>query len=189
MSTRTLTERWRAGTPPVVSDREPSAIVGYLREKLGNLERILGILHGEAEYMRVEIPVRVDASATTAITATTNTDITGATVTFTPDVDSRALVTAQFMYGCSAFASVGHFFVGSLHVNGVEQAGTVQGSATAASFRNTLTGTWVVPLTAGTEYTIKLRAKTGDVATTYNAIASGTTCFTYLLVPNLYRVP
>jgi hypothetical protein len=57
-----------------------------------DLERILAVLHHRIEYPAATLSDRVSCTVNTAINSTTFADITGATVTLAPDVNSKLLV-------------------------------------------------------------------------------------------------
>ena len=154
----------------------------------GRLSRIVNILVSAAEHPAPTIGSRVACTTTTAITATTDADITGATVTVTPEVDGCLLVWATFEPVCSLLGSVTDAFSGALVVNGTAQAGRVETTARSADDARCITGSWIVPVSSGTSYTVKLQAKTSNVGTTFNVLQVNT-WFTYLQVPSLFRVP
>lgn len=183
---RTFIDHWRFGTLPQAWDHAQR----WLSDRLSNLERVLGVLHGAVEYPTVDVATRVRATANTAITATSFTAITGASLTVIPDVSGSYVALATFQVTCTLFAAITHYFRGGLFVNGAElsPAARAPGSATAASFAFTVSQQWVVPAVAGTSYTLDLRALTDNVGTTYSANATDTG-FVLFFVPAPYLVP
>lgn len=153
-----------------------------------NLAQTLGIVHSAVEHPAPTVGARVACTSTTAITATSDADITGATVTLMPEVDMSVMVQATLEPVCSLFGAATHAFSAALVVNGVAQAGRIETTVRAVDDARCLSGSWIVPLQSGTSYTIKLQAKTSNTGTTFNVLQVNS-WFTYLNVPNLFRVP
>ncbi|HEY6021083.1 MAG TPA: hypothetical protein VIY48_14595, partial [Candidatus Paceibacterota bacterium] len=94
----------------------------------------------EAARVAPWIEPEVRCGTATNITSTTATDITGATVTFTPKSDCRVHVTAFFdVTETAAGASV---FVGELVVNGTARSAQVIFDPVATGIRNTAGQVW-----------------------------------------------
>lgn len=184
---RRLVDRWMVGQQPAFGARSESSIAPWLLSSLRNLERVLGVLHPAIEYPTVSTQ-SAECSTTTSITATSSTDITGATITFTPDVDSVLAITAVFAVESSALGAVGQGFVGEIIVNGTPLAGQALWKPAAASTSVTLSTTLPVTVDSGTEYIVKLAAKTTNVAATFSVLRFATV-LNLLLVPNPYKVP
>lgn len=102
----------------------------------------------------------VTASSDTTINSTTSTDITDATITFTPPSDCRMTIVGTFEV---EMVTSGSIFIGELVVNGTPHALVAAFKPTATGFRTMVSRQWCVQLTGGTSYTIKLaaRLKTG----------------------------
>lgn len=194
MSTRQLVEVWRAGSMPsraVTNDQLTEERFRYLQDRLTDLERILGVVHGAVEYPGPTLGIRVSelsSGADTAITATTMTDIGGCTVNVTPDTDGALLVRAIFHVKCTLFGGIAQVFSGGLKVNGTLQEQLAITSASALNDQRTVSQEYIVQVSAGTSYTLKLTGQTANIATTYDAIRVHTG-FIYTTFPNLYEVP
>lgn len=148
-------------------------LIAWLDEAAAALSRIdaKGSLKtAEASRVAPWIEPEVVASAATTINSTTRTDITGATVTFTPKSDCRIQVTAFF--DMIQTVAGGDIFVGELLVNGAAEAESAQ---TAIGARHMIGQVWNLPLTGGTSYTIKLTGKLAvDTGTDYQVAAPHT---------------
>lgn len=160
----------------------------FVGQGLKVLERVLGIVHSAVEYPAPTVGSRVACTSTTAITTTTDADITGATITIVPEVDMSIMVWANFEIACSLFGSVTHAFSGALIVNGTALDGRTESTVRSVDDARSICGSWIVPMVSGTSYTVKLQAKTSNVGTTFN-VFSVNSWFTYLNVPNLFKVP
>lgn len=161
---RTLVDRWYFGILPATWERAGQ----QLQSRLDNLARVLGILHRAVEHPAPTLAANlVTMSANLSVTSTTATALTGATVTYTPDVDMVVQVAASFDCECNLFGSITHVFVGSLQVNGVMQTGAAACSAAALGHRQMPAQRWHVALAAGTPYAIALYGATTNVATTF----------------------
>lgn len=111
------------------------------------------------------IEPEVRCSSPTNITSTSATDITGATVTFTPKSDCRIQVTAFFdVSETSAGSSV---FVGELDVNGAAQSAGVIFDPVTSGVRATIGQVWNLTLSGGTSYTIKLVGRVNVSGSTF----------------------
>jgi hypothetical protein len=96
-----------------------------------------------------------DYVATASLVATTTpTDITGCTVTFTPDVQERVIVTGVFDVDISVASTAAA--VGNLVVDGVTQTESAIFRQNTAAGRATVTQKWIVALTAAS-HTLKLQ--------------------------------
>lgn len=177
-----LIDRWRLGTIPETWYRAKS----FLVDRLGNLERILSVLHGAVEHPRPSVDARVACTAVTACTTLAAVDITGATTTFTPAVDMTALVTFMFDVQCTLFGGAGQFFVGYLVVNGTAQAQQAVWSGSAVNNRTMLTQQVPLTLKSGTSYTIKLQGAVTNVLTNFN-VNNIHTGFVVVRFPNTYK--
>lgn len=177
-----LIDRWRLGTIPEAWDKAKA----FLTDRLGNLERILSVLHGAVEHPRPSVDSRVSCTAVTAITSTTATDITGASVTIVPVVDMTAFIVASFDVQCSLFGAAGQFFVGTLVVNGSTQAQQTIWSGSSLNNRTMLTQLWTISMKSGTSYVLKLQAATTNVATNFN-VNNIHTSFVVTRYPNVYK--
>lgn len=109
-------------------------------------------------------------STNTAITATTNADITGATVTFDCPSDRDVIVTAAFDVNCTAFTST-TAFSGALIVDGSAATGVAVLTITANGQRATIANTWKVTLTAGS-HTLKLQGRVSAATLTATVTAN-----------------
>jgi hypothetical protein len=152
------------------------------------LAQDLGIIQQAVEHPAPTAGARVACSTTTAITTTSDVDITGATTTFTPNVDMSIMVWANFLVDCSVFGSGVDAFSGALVVNGTAQDGRVVTTTRAVDDARSISGSWIVALKSGTAYTVKLVAKTSNAGTNFNVL-SVNTWFTYASFPNLFVVP
>lgn len=187
MQPRQLVSRWRPGFLDEGWDKARRAVDSTLRE----LSRVLGVIHAAVEYPPAESQGRVApplAGANTAVTATTATNITGASVSYTPEVDGVALIYANWCVQCTLFGAINQYFRGNLSVNGVVQSQQAIESASALNERRMTSQNYVIAMTSGTAYTFQLTGQTDNVATTYDVIRLHTG-FTWLTVPNLYKVP
>lgn len=155
---------------------------------LDSLARTLGIIHSAVEHPAPTVGSRVACSTTTLVDTTSDEDITGATITIIPEVDMSIMVWATFEVSCSTFGSALHAFTGALVVNGTAQDGRVETTVRSTDDARSISGSWIVPLNSGTSYTVKLQAKTSNAGTQFNVLQVNT-WFTYLQVPNLFRVP
>lgn len=175
------TARWALGLPDGLSGRAITAFKA--------LERILGRLHGRVEYPAPSVETRVAAAATTAITSVTPVS-TGASLTYTPEVDGTAVITGTFMIRCDVFASITHYFRGALYIDGTEIATVERGtvSATGVNFRLAATQLWTVPMTAKANKTFALYAWTDNVGTQYTVVGPGTG-FVFMFFPSPYKYP
>jgi hypothetical protein len=154
-----------------------------------DLERILAVLHHRIEYPAATLSDRVSCTVNTAINSTTFADITGATVTLAPDVNSKLLVTASWDVTCTALGGAfGDLFSGALAVNGALETPRAAWTPHVANERDVVSQTFVVALTAGVAYTVKLQARTTNAPTTFS-VASTHTGFSALLVPDPYQMP
>lgn len=184
---RQLVNRWRWGIMSDAWEKARVEVASSLRE----LSRVLGILHSAVEHPSPELQDRVAppiSGSNTSITSTSATNITGASVTYTPVVDGRLLVVASWCIQCTLFGAINQYFRGGLSVNGTQQDQLGITSCSAVNERRTVTQSFVVSVTSGTSYTLQLTGMTDNVATTYDVIRlhSG---FTWTVVPNLYKVP
>jgi len=181
---RQLVNRWRWGLLSDPWEKARVEIANSLRE----LSRILGVLHSAIEYPSSQWTDRVACTADTNITSTSQADITGATATYTPDVDMRLMVQATFDAQCTVFGSANHALLATLSVNGVQQSPLCVSAFASAQDRRCITRSWVLTLKSGTSYTIKLRAATSNVASNYIVYASQTDMI-WEKSPNTYQVP
>lgn len=181
---RRLVERWFVGTIPETLEQA----VSFLASKLKSLERILSVLHQGVEHPGTTIATRVAASGNTTINSGTAIDITGATVTYTPMVDGTILVLATFLVECATFSAVTDRINGLLVVNAVSSTYGVADTYTAVGERKTISQEFVVPVSAGTQYTLKLTARQAAGTSTYTVI-SAATGFIWLMIPNLFKAP
>jgi hypothetical protein len=181
---KTLVDRFHAHILAPTWDRAQPQLQHCLRD----LERILAVLHPRIEYPAPLLEDWVQSSANTTINSTSEQDITGATITVTPEVDTRYLVSAYADTTCSALGAFGHAFSFRLKVNGVVQSHRSNWTPHVATERDTLGHSWTVLVTAGVATTIKLCALTSDAASTYlvNGNNSG---FTIASFPLSYRLP
>lgn len=180
---RTLIGRWFAGTLPKLW---PDAHE-YLKNKLRGLETVLRVVHGAVEHPAPTLVARQACTGNTAITATTDTAITGATITVTPDVDMLVLVIGQFDLGCTLFGAESHIFTGSLFVNGAAQSNVARANVTTTSSVRAVSQQWTLSLSAGTSYALALQGRTSNVGTNFQVNATNTG-LVVAKFPNLYRV-
>lgn len=152
-----------------------------------DLERILGVLHPRVEYPAPQLFAWVGATANTTINSTSVQDITGATVTVTPTVDTRYLISGCFDATCAALGAFGHVLSCRLAVNGVVESHRSNWVPHVATERDPVCHSWSVLVSAGVATTIKLVALTSDAATTFT-ITGSNTGFTLLAVPEPYKV-
>jgi hypothetical protein len=152
------------------------------------LAQDLGIIQQAVEHPAPTAGARVACSTNTSIATTSDVDITGATTTFTPNVDMSIMVWATFEPVCSVFGAVTHAFSGALVVNGTAQDGRIETTVRSVDDARSLSGSWIVELKSGTAYTVKLVAKTSNAGTNFNVL-SVNTWFTYASFPNLFVVP
>lgn len=95
-------------------------------------------------------------------------DVTGATFSITPQYDLTALIVTCFDVQLTTLVAGAGVFVGNLVINGVTQAGPALYQDNAANVRrNTVSQVYVVTLTRGTAYTIKLQGQVLVAADTY----------------------
>lgn len=182
---RTLVDRWKADlTLPEAWQDARERLIG----KLKDLQRVLGILHGAVEYPTAQWNARVACSVNTSLTSTSAVDITGATYTFTPDVDMRLFVTVTFDAQCTLFGSIGHALFGWLVVNGVQQSPLCVSGFSALNDRRSIVRAWSISLKSGTAYTVKLQGATSNVGSNYIVYASQTDMILQT-APLLYKVP
>ena len=181
-SQRTLVDRWYMGILPALWERA----VDVLQDRLRNLERVLDVLHRAVEH---PAPTLADAivamTSNQTISSTTPAALTGATVTYTPDVDMIVHVTAFYDCECNLFGSITHVFVGYLYLNGVAQSSAAVCSPAALNHRQMPGQTWIIALAAGTAYTLALYGQTTNVATTF--LLRGGTRFSIGRFPKLFR--
>lgn len=178
----TLVDRWRLGTIPGIWE----IARGYLVERLGDLERILAILHGAVEHPQPSLDQRVNCTLATTINSTTAADITGATVTIIPTVDMTIEVVGVFDVFCSLYGAAG-IFIGTLVVNGSALGQQAIWRGSAVSERLPVMQLWApTTLKSGTAYTIKMQAATTDTGTTFSVNPTHTG-FTIKRFPNGYR--
>lgn len=159
-----------------------------LQHLVRDLERILGVLHPKVEYPDPQLFAWIGATANTTINSTSAQDITGATVTVTPEVDTRYLVNGCFDATCTALGAFGHVLSCRLAVAGVAESHRSNWTPHVASERDTLCHSWSVLVMAGVATTLKLVALTSDATTTFT-ITGSNSGFTLLAVPEPYRVP
>jgi hypothetical protein len=177
------TPRWRL---PAAVDGLSQRAVAALR----SLESILGRLHGRVEYPAPSLGDRVACTSDTTINSTTATDIIGATVTFTPEVSGKVEISASCCTFVSGFGAATDRIIIYLAVNGVTNAVNARdGNFSAAGQRCTTAQSWVVAVTAGTAYTIKLRAGLTVGATSTYLVVATASGFTWKLFPAAYRYP
>ncbi len=127
-------------------------------------------------------PIGISGSGVVVCTVNTTvnsgvaTDITGATVTFTPSAASYMMVTASFDI---SVGTAGELFLGYLTVDGSQQSAVATFFAAANNDRKTVIQTWRVSLSVAS-HTIKLQGirNSGAGSATYNA---DHTRFTYIL--------
>ncbi len=181
---RTLVDRFHSSFLAATWERAQP----QLQKALGDLERILGILHPRVEYPAPLLDAWVPATANTTINSTTAQDITGATVTVTPEVDTRYLVVGNFDATCAALGAFGHVLSARLAVNGTAESHRPNWTPHAASERDHLCHSWSVLVSAGVATTFKLVALTSDATTTFTITASNTG-FTIASFPLDYRLP
>jgi hypothetical protein len=179
---RTLVEKWYVGLLP----RKWEEAQALLASKLKGLERVLGVLHQAVEYPPPSAELTIPCSASTAITTTSLTDITGCTYTFTPDVDMRVLVGASFVADCTLFGAAARRLICAVAVNGTAETPMALQSPIALSATVTASAQWVIALSAGTAYTLKLQARTNNVDTTYSVLITHTR-MTVVKIPNTWR--
>jgi hypothetical protein len=159
-----------------------------LQRIVRDLERILGVLHPRIEYPAPLLEDWVGATGNTTIDAVTNIDITGATITVTPEVDTRYLVNGCFDVTCTALAAFGDLISCRLSAGGVVQSHRSGWSPHVANERDTLCHSWTVLVSAGVATTIKLVATCTNAATTFTVTGSNTG-FTIASFPLAYRLP
>lgn len=182
---RTLVDRFHSH---ILSPRWEEA-QRQLSHLFRDLERILGILHPKIEYPTATLSDRVACTVNTAINSTTFADITGATITITPDVKSKLLVTAHFDTTCTALGGAfGDLFSGALAVNGTLESPRAAWTPHVANERDVVSQTFVVAVEPGVAYVLKLQARTTNAATTFS-VAATQTGFSVLLVPDPYQMP
>jgi hypothetical protein len=182
---RELTNRWR---PDLQLPSDWLSAKSAIIKQLGALGRFLNIIQGAVEYPQSMWKPRIQCTTNTNLTVTAAVDITGATLTFTPDVDMTVFCQAAFDVQCTLFGSTGHAFFGWLVVNGVQQSPIFVSGFSALNDRRNLCRSWLVPLKSGAVTTIKLQGATSNVGSNYIAYASQTD----LLIgtfPNPYQVP
>jgi len=133
-----------------------------------------GLRTNEANRVPPWIESFTAATADTSVSSTAVSDLTGATLGFTPVVDCRVEIKGVFDVGCVAFTSAA-VFVGALYINRAS-AGWVDESmqhalfsASALGQRATISRTWTPLLLAGVPVQFKL---TGFLA------SSGTITYT-----------
>jgi hypothetical protein len=188
MQPRQLVSRWRH--PANLSEAWEKARL-VIDPSLRELTRILGVIHAAVEYPPAESQGRVApplSGANTSCTVTTPTNISGASVTYTPEVDGTAVIYANWCIQCTLFGGIGQYFRGNLSVNGVVQGQQAIESASAVNERRMTSQNYLVSMVSGTSYTFQLTGQTDNVATTYDVIRLHTG-FTWLTVPKLYKVP
>jgi hypothetical protein len=187
--TNQTTPRWVLGLPSSLAGGLADGLVGGLLSALRRLERTLSRLHGRIEYPAPSSGARVDSSANVTINSTTDTVITSATVTFTPDADCFVEVTATFTALIATFGALGDYMQGRLFVDGV-LFGTHSARlyAAAAGDGRVTTTSWSVPLLGGRSHTLALYARQGNGTSTYTVLFPPTG-FTYIVVPNPYKYP
>lgn len=117
---------------------------------------------------------------------TSYADITGATVTFTPDVACYALVTAIFDFAITATGNIytADLF-GTLVVDGTAQTAEARLTDTddsSAGARATVSQVYRVALTAGDSHTLKLQGKRASTIIGSAALKATNTQFIYQLV-------
>lgn len=178
---QSLIDRWKLGTIPKLWDDAQ----GFITDRLGNLERILNILHGAIEYPRPSVDASINAAGNTNVTATAAVDI-GVSSTFVPIVDMTVLIQAVFDVQCSLFGAANQYFIGSLVMNSVTQPKAAVWGCNALSNRTTAHQFWTIALKSGTSYSLKLQAATTNVATTFQ-INSLHTSMAIQRYPNTYR--
>lgn len=180
---RTLINRWISGTVPEVwVDAQK-----YLKDALRRLEGVLRVIHAAAEHPGVTAGARVAASGNTTINSGVNTDITGATVNITPSVDGNILVMSNALVECATFSASTDRLNLLLVVNGVTQSYGAAVTFSAVADRKTETTAWMVPVSAGTTYTVKLQGVRAAGLSTFTVIAASTG-FLWFNIPNLYKV-
>lgn len=187
MQPRQLVSRWRAGLLAEGWAEARRTLDSTLRE----LTRVFGVIHAAVEHPLTQSQARVApplAGANTTCAVTTPTNIAGATVTYTPEVDGTAVIYANWCIQCTLFGGINQYFRGNLSVNGVVQSQQAIESASAVNERRMTSQNYVIAMTSGTSYTFQLTGQTDNAATTYDVIRLHTG-FTWLTVPNLYRVP
>lgn len=188
MQPRQLVSRWRHPADlPAAWEKARLTVDTSLRE----LGRIFGVIHAAVEHPPVESQGRVApplSGANTSCTVTTPTSISGASVMYTPEVDGTAVIYANWCIQCTLFGGINQYFRGNLSVNGTVQSQQAIESASAVNERRMTSQNYLVPMTSGTAYTFQLTGQTDNVATTYDVVRLHTG-FTWLTVPNLYRVP
>lgn len=155
--------------------------VHFARLPIGTTGQVLTVAGGIPTYATPATVIGIAGSGVVVCTVNTTingaaTDITGATVTFTPTVASYMLVTASFDIAAN---TAGDVYLGSLVVDGVAQSALATFDAASNSDRKTVMQTWRVSLTVAS-HTIKLQGtrNSGSGSATYNA---DHTRFTYLL--------
>lgn len=88
---------------------------------------------------------------------TSEQDIAGLTISYTPDVDESVLVTSTLYMdtdGCTA----GDLLVGKLYANAAAQTPLIVLYASVDRLEGSYTNTWVIALTGAVAYTIKVKA-------------------------------
>lgn len=177
-----IIDRWRLGTIPKLWDQAGK----FLTDRLGNLERILNVLHGAIEYPQPSLDPLAQCLVTTAVTTVAAVDINGATVTFTPTVDMAAEVTIVFDVQCTLFGAAGTFN-GTLVVNGTPRVAMAIWRPPAVNGEDMATQIFAVTgLKSGTSYTFKLQGATTNVGTQFSVMATHTR-MTIKRFPNGYR--
>jgi hypothetical protein len=146
---------------------------GQLQQVLRDLERILGVLHPRIEYPAPLLEDWVSASGSSTINTLAEQDIAGATIT----ADTA----------CSALGAFGHLFSFRLAVDGVIQPHRSNWTPQQVSEQHTIAHSWTVLALAGVATTIKLVARTSNVATTFSVNANSG--FTIASFPLAYRLP
>lgn len=110
-------------------------------------------------------------TAGTTTSGTTETDLTGATISVTPAIASVALVIGVFRV--SSHTVDGDQFLGLLDVDGTNEGAAAVINATGVASRQTFTQIWLVPLTAAA-HTLKLQAlrNSGTGTITFGSVSS-----------------
>lgn len=119
----------------------------------------------------------VACSGNTTSTSTTPGDITGATVTFTPEVACTAIITVISDLSSSTAGDIG---LVSLDVDGTDETQTTLFSAPVAGYRATVSQVFVVNLTAA-QHTIKLQLSRAVGSGTVTAYTPNTRFYYFLI--------
>lgn len=165
-----------AGTVALEVDNVTSPTVALAEFKLNNVVQLDVDKRGslrtkESSRVAPWVEARVACSTLTTITSTTAADITGATITFTPPSDVRALITTAWDVDVS---TVGDSFIGELVVNGTPETPQAFLKLLTTNERVLASQVYAIILTGGTSYTIKLTGKLNASGATYHVNSTNT---------------